>query len=689
MSAIARLTYLRAWGVLVTAVVVLIAAAAVAIDIFDRVDPFDIADPGSDVEKAYNALEEGTGQSPDPEVILLVASDADPADAEAVLADVDGIATVAGPKDDPRLKASDGTTLVVGYLDPGANRVDAGEQADEAVADLDGIEAGGTAVAAHQVGVRSEDDSRRIEVLASPILFLLLLIVFRTLVAAILPLLVAGITIVVTFAALRLLTDVTQIDLFSLQVVTGLGVGLAIDYSLFVIARFREEISAGDGRVDYREAHLRTLQTAGRTVVFSALTVAAALAALTVFPQPFLHSTGIAGGLTALAAGLTSLLVLPAVLALMGPSINRFAVRRDPLRAGIGARSNFWKRLPTLVCRVPILSIIVGATAMLALASQALGVDLTTPDARELPAADSARIVDEGIQESFPELPRMVLHAVVPEAGSDAKTVADGLGDLPNVTEVQPPVDLGDDSVAIRVDSDADPLSDEGQDLVEDLRNALPDGSLVGGRAAELTDQRASVRNQAPEALLILVVTNLLLVAAMTRSLLLPFLAVAMNVLSVAAALGAMSAIFTTDWSAELLGTDAVIGIDISVPVLAFAVAFGLSTDYGIFLLSRIREARTYSGTEREAIIEGVASSGRLITASAVLLAVAVGAFVFSDLVIIKEFAVAIAVAVLLDATVIRGLLIPAFLKLLGRSAWWPRGGRLGSVYDAPEAQDQ
>ncbi len=676
MRAVAKATYLRAWTVLLAALVILIAAAAIAADIFERVDPFDISDSDSEVERAYAQIEDATGQSPDPEVIVLVDPGADAAAAERALMEVDGIASVAGPGASPRLTAADGHALVVGYLDPGANRVEVGEDAAVAVADLPGVEAGGTAVAAYQVGERSEDDSRQIELLAAPLLLILLLIVFRTLVAAVLPLLVAAMTIVVTFAALRLLTGLTQVDLFSLQVVTGLGVGLAIDYSLFVIARFREEIAGADP-VDYRDAHLRTLRTAGRTVAFSALTVAAALAALTVFPQPFLHSTGIAGALTALFAGLTSLLALPAVLALLGPSINRFAVRRDPLGGGIGARSSFWRRLPTLVCRAPIISIIVGAAAMLALASQMLGVELTTPDARALPAADSARVVRASLDESFAELPTTVLHAIVPAGG--AGEIADELAALPDVTDVSR-TDLGDQRIAIRVESGVDPLSDAGQDLVAAVREAVPTGTAVGGRAAELTDQRASVRDHAPEALVILLVTNLLLVAAMTRSLLLPFLAVAMNLLSVAAALGAMSALFTTGWCADLLGTDAVSGIDISVPVLAFAVAFGLSTDYGIFLLSRVKEARAGAAGEREAIIEAVASSGRLISASAVLLAIAVGAFVFSDLVIIKEFAIAIAIAVLLDATVVRGLLIPAFLRLLGAAAWWPDGGRLGAA---------
>lgn len=679
MSAVARVTYLRAAAVLVATSVLLVAAALVAADVFDRVAPFDISDPGSEVERAYAQIEDATGRSADPEVILLVEPGADATAAVAALSGVAGIESVAGPADEPTLAAADGRALVVAFLDPGANRVEVGEAAERAVAGLPGVEAGGTAVAAHQVGVRSERDSRRIELLAAPVLFILLLIVFRTLVAALLPLLIAGVTIVFTFAALRLLTGLTQIDLFSLQVVTGLGVGLAIDYSLFVVARYREEIG-GTGDIDYRLAHRRTLQTAGRTVSFSALTVAASLAALTVFPQPFLHSTGLAGALTALFAGLTSLLALPAALSLLGPSINRFAVRRDPLHAGVGARSGLWRRLPAIVCRVPLVSIIVGGAAMLLLAAQTLGVGLTTPDARELPAADSARVVEAGIAESFPALPNMVLHGIVAAPRSDELgEIVDRLEALDAVTAVKPPRPLGEGSLALRVDSEADPLSDAGQDLLAAVRAVLPAGWLVGGRAAELADQRASIGDHAPTAIVVLLVTNLLLVAAMTRSLLLPLLAVAMNLLAVGAALGAMSALFSSGWSAGILGTDAVMGIDISVPVLAFSVAFGLSTDYGIFLLSRIREARASAGSEREAIIDGVAASGRLISASAVLFAVAVGAFALSDLVIIKEFAITIAIAVLLDASVVRGLLIPASLRLLGRAAWWPGGGALGA----------
>ena len=681
MSAIARTTYLRAWTVLIAALAVLAAAAALSLDIFDRVDPFDIADPASEEVRAGDAIEAETGRSAAPGVVLLVEPTGDVTAATSALAGVDGIASVDGPETNPDLSSAEGGSLVLGYVDPGANRVDVGRAAERATAGLEGVLAGGTAVAAHQVGERSEDDSRRIELLAAPLLFILLLIVFRTLIAAILPLLVAGVSILVTFAALRLLTSATQIDLFSLQVVTGIGVGLAVDYSLFVIARYREEIQAGES---YQTAHLRTLQTAGRTVVFSALTVAAALAALTVFPQPFLRSTGIAGALTAISAGLTAVLALPAALALIGPSIDRFAIRRDPFGNRRSNRGGLWRRLPAGACRLPVASILVGAALMLALGSQVLGAGLTTPDARELPAEASARLVAERTVEQFPEVSPTFLYAVVPTDGKgrrDANPVALArtLRKVPEVSAVLAPTGLGDGRLQLSITSDADPLSDAGQDLVDDIRDELPEGSLLGGRAAELTDQRASIADHAPEALVILLVTNLLLVAAMTRSLLLPLLAVGMNLLTVAGALGAMNALFTHEWTANLLGTDAQDAIDISVPVLAFAVAFGLSTDYGIFVLARIREARAAAGTEREAIVDGVSSSGRLISAAAVLLAVAVGAFVFSDLVFIKEFAVAVAIAVLLDATVVRGLLIPAFLRLLGRSAWWPGGARAGS----------
>ena len=693
MRKLATLTYLYPGRVLACTLAVFAAAAFASSDVFDEVQPFDINDPDSEVVRASEAVQAATGMTAQPDVVLLVASGAidgtvapsDPARREArILRTVPGIAKVTTPAGNPVLTSLDGTSsLVLGYLEQGASRVDVGEAVDERFASEPAVTPGGTAVAAYQVGVKSERDTRRIELYASPILLLLLLLVFRTAIGAMLPLVVAALSILMTFATLRVITEVTPIDLFALTTVTGLGTGLAIDYSLFILARYREELLAARG---FERAQIRTMRTAGRTVAFSSLTVAVALAAMIAFPQPFLHSTGIAGALTAVFAGLTAVLVLPSILSLLGPSVDRFAIRRRSRRSPLNESGGFWRALPRVVCRHPVTAFLAGAIAMLALASQALGIDLRTPDARELPSDESARVVADAI-EDFPAVPTTALFAVLPGDAAEGFLLRSEIAAIPEVASVSTPKQLDADSTQLTITSSLDPLSEEGQDLVADVRDLLPEGALLGGRAAEQADQRSSIFDHAPLVIAIVVVTNLLILVAMTGSLLLPLLALAMNLLTVAAAIGTLVIAFTTEWGASLLGTDVQGGIDVSVPVITFAVGFGLATDYGIFLFARIRELREAGLSETDAIIEGVSATGRLISTSALLLAIAVGAFVFSDLVIIKEFAVAIAVAVLLDATVVRGLLIPALLRMLGPSAWWaprrfagePRGAQVSA----------
>lgn len=669
MIGLSRFTFLRAGPLLGIAAVLFAAAGLLASQIFDHVQPFDIGDPDAEVARAAAKVEEATGRTVEPGVVLLVeAAPDDPrpaASAAARLRELPGVARVETARQQPALVSPEGESLVLGYLEPGAVRVDVGEATVHAFEADESVTAGGTAVASFQVGERSEDDTRRIELYAAPFLLLLLLVVFRTAFASVLPLVVAGFAIVTTMAVLRLLAEATSIDLFALQTVTGLGTGLAIDYSLFILSRYREEIAGGDGP---EEALRTTFATAGKTVAYSALTVAAALASLIAFPQPFLHSTGIAGSITAILAGITALTVLPAIIAKLGPAVDRLSVRRDPLKSGRGERS-LWRRLPRRVCARPASSLIVGAALLLLLASQAVGIELTTPDARELPPGDSARVVAESIDD-FPQVTETRLYALVSaEDAADPELLSD-IQQVEEVASAKLPVPLDEETSLIAIASYLDPLSEAGQDLVADVRDVLPDDALLGGRAAEQADQRSSIFGQAPLVMLLIVATNLILLALITRSLLVPVIAVGLNLLTVAASIGVLVATFTTELGATLMGTDVQSGVDMSVPVIAFAVGFGLSTDYGIFLLARIREERERGLSDTDAIVEAVSSTGRLISASAALLAIAVGAFVFSDLVIVKEFAVAIVASVILDATVVRGLLIPAVLKLLGSAAW-------------------
>lgn len=685
LRSLSEFTYLRARAIVVVTGLALLAAAPFAAGIFSRVEPFDISDPNSEVERAYAAYERATGGQSEPDVLLLIeppegaGSRSGAAEVEttvARLAAFDGIAVVIGPSQQRELISEDGkAALIVGFLDASSGRVEVGERVSNAFAADADILPGGTAVAAAQIGDRSERDTRRIEIFVAPILLLLLLLVFRAAVAAALPLILSAVSIIFTLSLLNGLSRLTDIDLFSLQVVTGLGVGLAIDYSLFVLARYRAEIRRGDG---YHAAHRRTMATAGRTVSYGALTVAVALAALILFPQQFLSSTGIAGALVALLSGFAALLVLPAVLALLGPRIDPRLetggslqdARPDPLGGG----SRFWGGLSGRVMAHPLPVATIALSVMLAAGAPALGGMLTTPDARVLPEDQSARMVDDAATKRFPGALASRMLVIVPAEAAAAETDAaeSQVAGLDGIIEVRSMKRLPDRSSYILIRASVDPLSDQGQQLLKEVRAApWPPGTLVGGRAAELADQRASIGSSAPLVVAVIVVTNLLLILIMFRSLVLPLLSIALNALTVIASYGITVALFDNAATAELLGTVAQDGVDVSVPILAFAVVFGLSTDYGIFLFSRIAEARARTTSEPEAITEGLTRSGRLITSAAVIFSVAVGANIFSGLVIVKEFAVAIAVAVLLDATVVRGLLVPSLLRMLGSRAWW------------------
>jgi uncharacterized membrane protein YdfJ with MMPL/SSD domain len=688
VRALAQFTYLRAGRIALGAVLLLALAVPLAADVFNRVEPFDISDPDSEVERLNRAYEEASGQRPEPEVLLLV----EPGgrvdsrtgrrtveETAARLERLPGIARVVTPSSDPGLVADDGrAALLLGFLRADQGRVEAGERVEEAFEGDPEIEAGGLAVAAHQIGLQTEEDTRRIELYAAPVLLLLLLIVFGSPLAAALPLLLSGFSIVLTLALLALLSSIVDIDVFSLQVVTGLGVGLAIDYSLLVLARYRTELRRGDGT---RAAQTATMTTAGRTVAFGALTVATALAALIIFPQQFLSSTGIAGAAVALISGAAAIFVLPALLALLGtrldPGLRRAGRGEDPPAEPLSGGSAFWTRLSRRVMNRPVPFATLALALMLMLASPALDSELTTPDARVLPEERSARGVNEAVATRFGGLGEGRLPILVSPASAGA-TVEEARARIesdPRVEAVTPSERLEDGSRYLVALSELDPLSRKAQDLLEATRAApWPPGTLVGGRSAELIDQRASIAAGAPLVIAIVVITNLLLVLVMARSVVLPLVSIGLNALTVAASYGIMVALFENEASAELLGTTAQDGVDISVPVLAFAVVFGLSTDYGIFLFSRIREARANQPSEVAAITEGLARTGRVITSAAIIFSVAVGANVFSDLVIVKEFAAAVAIAVLLDATVVRGLLVPAVLRLLGARAWWLPG---------------
>jgi uncharacterized membrane protein YdfJ with MMPL/SSD domain len=670
---------------------VLFAAAAVAASsIFDAVKPFGFEDPDSEVARAYDAFEDATGRQATPGVIALVEPDGgarSPAgrsqlrDVEARLSAVEGIAEVQGPSELGRDAIStDGeAAYVLGFLAAGEDDPTAvGERALSELGDLAAVTVGGPAVAAHELGEQSEEDLRHVELIAAPFLLLLSLWVFRGVVAALLPVVIGAVSIVGTIGIMRGVTELVELDLFSINIVTGLGLGLAIDYSLLIVARYREEL-AGHGP-GWMPIH-RTLETAGRTVVFSGVTIAFALIALLVFPQRFLYSVAIGGSLVAALSALVAVTVLPAILALLEERVNALSLPgRARAAAGAPETGGRWYRLVSLVMRRPLPVATLTAAVMIAAGIPFLNVDLTTPDARILPPQREAKVVDDRLRSDFagPATTPLVAVVDVPRSGNpvaEVSAVTAEIESLPNVSEVSDPTPLGSEAVQVSVVAGVDALSDEGQDVLRELRDIeWPSATLIGGRTAELVDQKQSLEDHIPLAIAIIAILTLITLWIVTGSVVLPFVALVMNLLTISAAFGVLVLIFQDGRFESLFDFTSPGALDSSMPILLFAVAFGLSTDYGIFLLSRVKEARDEGAPDSEAVAIGLERSGRVVTAAALLFAVAMGAFVLSDLVILKETAVGLCVAVLLDATIVRAFLFPSLVRLLGGVAWWSPG---------------
>jgi uncharacterized membrane protein YdfJ with MMPL/SSD domain len=535
-----------------------------------------------------------------------------------------------------------------------------------------GVVVGGTAVTVDELTQTTQDDLRRIELYALPILLLLSLLVFRGLVAALLPVVVGALSILLSLLLLNLLTNVMDIDTFAINIVTGLGLGLAIDYSLFLVTRFREELGRARsmevaGGKSVEQAVAETTAAIGPMIVFSGLTVAVSLISLCIFPQRFLYSIGIGGALVALSSAAVCLLLLPAVLALLGERVNALAPRR--LQGPPSERR--WHRLARFVLSYPISVTVVAASLMVFAGLPFLRVELTQANAQILPSDASAYEVQRVVSSRFTADPadRMVLVYRNPAAADFAreKLIPDQA-----VVDVEGPRREGPGLYRLDAELGPNGYSDAAVNSLKRARSSnWGDRALIGGPPAELTDERHSLSSHLPLALTFILVSTAILLFVMTGSVVLPFVALAMNTLTVSVAFGVLVLIFQDGRLEGLLNYVSPGGLDTSMPILLFAVIFGLSTDYGVFLLQRIAEARRHNDSEEAAIAEGVARSGRSITAAALLFAVAMGAFAFSDLVYVKEVAVGAAVAVLVDATIVRAFLFPAVLRLLGSAAWW------------------
>lgn len=700
----------RTRRVLIGAGVLFLLAAAVGAPVVSQLksQSSDFQDPAAQNQQVLRAIERATGQSADFGVAALVPSRIDARSDPAAAAVAQRVAALLARQAGfqraldypsthlPELVSRDGRQTVVLAAFSSRDRAAAAVARVRPALAGSGVRLGGNDIAFHEINERTTSDLSRAEMFALPILLLLSFWVFRGLVAAALPLLVGGFAIVLTFLLLRLIDQALGLSIFAVNLVTGMGLGLGIDYSLFVVSRYREELaSAGADRSKSarRAAISRTLQTAGRTVLYSSLTVAGALSCLLVFPLRFLYSMGIGGALVALCAGAVSLIVLPAVLVALGPRIDALAparLQRSAARSAQASEHGAWFSLARGVMRRPGLVALVTGAALLAVASPSLRLALTPADAHVLPASSQSRQVAEALTRDFSVDGSQTITMVV---RASARGTTTGVGRGQSVSSIARRAALGAGAQAgvgqprylgrgtweiemLPRGTDGAPAN---QRLVKHLRTiAGPSTLLVGGPTAWFVDQKSAIAAHAPLALVILALVTGGFLFLMTGSLVLPLLALAMNLLTVAVGAGLLVLIFQDGNFSTLLGFSSIGGLEESNLVLLFVVAFALSTDYGVFLFSRIKETHDDGLSTRAAVAHGLERTGRLVTAAALLFCVAIGAFATSHIFFIKELGVGAALAVAIDASVVRALLVPALMGRLGERSWWaPRSLRL------------
>ncbi|MFD6396109.1 MMPL family transporter [Nocardia sp. NPDC060249] len=685
--------------------VLAVVLGALGATLFERVEGGGYTDSGSESSRALEVLRTEFGQAP-PNLLLLVETESsveDPESTAAATALVANLQERAGVTEvmsywtshQPALRSVDGKQgLIVASVLGSEREID--ERVTAISEELTGeqgslqVRAGGFAMLMHETVQQSKTDIAKGEAIAFPLTLIALLFVFGGLVAASLPLLVAIGTVLTTMGALWLLTLFMPLSVTATNVATLLGLGLAIDYSLLIVNRYRDELAEGRTPAG---AVATTLRTAGRTVAFSALTVAVALAGLLFFPLLAIRSMGYAGIVVAALAALVSLTALPAALLLIGTRIDKGQLGWWFLRAprpapGEGA----WHKLATAVMRKPI-SIGLAVTALLLLlGAPFLGVKLGFPDERTLPESMNSRQVTEIVARDFGESDQHTLVAVLPESAYSAAgldTIARDMSDLDNVRRVDTAtgsyaqggllVEPTAANARFRVEKavylsivpatgDSDALAN----LVEQVRAVqTPSELLVGGVAAANADSVAAIENALPWALGFVVIMMLIVLFALTGSVVLPVLAVILSALSLTATFGALVWIFQDGHLSGVLGFTVTGDLSATVPVMLFAAAFGLAMDYQVFLLSRIREEYDRTGKNETAVALGLERVGRIVTAAAILISLVFLGFLASDITFMKAFGIGLPLAVIVDATLVRGFLLPAAMKVLGDANWY------------------
>jgi RND superfamily putative drug exporter len=699
----------------VGAVVFVVVAGAMGGGVADRLSTGGFTDPGAESTEARELLRQEFGQQDPNLVVVLTAKDGTVTDADNAAAGSAYTRKLAGESyisfagsfwtlgGAPPLKSNDGTqALLLARIKGTDNEVDARVEAitEEFGGDQGRFTASltGQGPVFHEVGSTIEKDLARAEMIAFAITIVLLVLVFGGLVAASLPLAIGIISILGTFLSLRIISGFTEVSIYALNMTTVMGLGLAIDYSLFVLSRFREELGDGD---DVPRALTRTMKTAGRTVVFSALTVAVSLSALLIFPLAFLKSFAYAGIAVVAVACIGSVVVLPAMLAGIGKRVDALSFRKL-LRRPEKPRTEedgFWHRLAVAVMRRPWPFGIAVIALLLALGAPFVNLKLGTPDDRVLPPSASTRVASDAIRANFSSQEAFAVQVVAANIGDPAdhnaeiNTYATDLSKVAGVARVDAATGsyqkgqlvLGPSLISARfappradgtwlsVVPAVEPVSLRGEKLVKDIRSVeSPFPVKIGGASAELVDAKDSLFRLLPVAAGLIAIVSFVALFMMFGGLLVPLKAVILNLLSLSATFGAMVYIFQEGHLKGLVGDFTATGTLVATtPVLMFCIAFGLSMDYEVFLLSRIKEEHDISHDNQRSVAIGLEKTGRIVTAAAALLAVVFLATVSSEVSFIKLFGLGLAMAVIMDATLIRGILVPAFMRLAGEANWW------------------
>ncbi|MFJ7077141.1 MMPL family transporter [Streptomyces sp. NPDC098781] len=671
LSTLARAATRRPLTVIALWVLFLLLGFGLGTGVFSRLSD-NVADiPGTESEAAAQYLDRAdpTGESITAVVEGTAVSDpALRAQVERAVAEVRslaGVAAVPDPYATRGLTAEDGRALIIpvtleGGLDDGAEEAAVDAAADR-IRQIDApeVHVSGGPLLGTQIAERAQEDVRNAELISLPVVLALLLVVFGGLRAAVLPLVIAVSGIAGAFLALFLFSEVTDISVYAIQVTTMLGLGLAVDYALLMVVRFREERRDTD---DVTEAVHRTVAAAGRTVLFSGLTVAVSLTGLLVFPSVFLRSMGLAVAAVVVVDMLAALTLLPALLA-------RFGSRIAPAKARPpGEEGRVFARLARFAARRRVAVVAVVVPVLLVLALPVTGMRINLGDAKQLPASTEARQLYDTVDAHFPAGTGVSPVTVVLKPDTDIAT-ADRIRALSPTAESR---ELPGGTTVVRIQPPGSVDGKEATDLVERIRDLRGDEPVeVTGPAARLLDFREMLAERAPWAAVTVLAGIFALLFAFTGSLLIPLRTILTTLLSLGAALGVVVWVFQDGHLAGLLGGEGLGALSLTAPPLIVAIAFGLAMDYELFILARMREARQRSGDDREAVVTGLRRSGRVVTCAALLLAVVFGAFMTGGFAPILEIGLGLTLAVLIDATVVRMLLVPATMALLGRRAWW------------------